>query len=175
MAETKTNKTTKTVKPRKQKTPMEKRLDAEWLDLCAWVEKELFQYDSVTHIKTQAALVLQGLRRGQAVANNNNPTYGDYSYKVIKMAFVMNKQLILDAIRDKDFNDSELQKMKYICAIMRDKIDAVNIRYLNAQKSQEKAEAINTDIFEYQGAAYQSKTEPSETQSKLDKKFEELW
>ena len=151
------------------------RKNEEWLDLCAWIERELFQYDSLTHLKTSACLSLMGLRHGKAVANNKTPNYGDYPYKVIKMAFIANKHTILDAIRNKDFNGSESTKMRYICAIMRDRIDDVYLRYMNAQKSEEKIETMETDTFEYQGAEYKSKAEANQTQSKLDDKFKELW
>lgn len=150
------------------------RKDEDWLDLCAWVEKEIFKYNSVTHLKTQACLALKGLRKGQPMANNNCPTYGDYPYKVIKMAFITHKNTILDAIKFKDFNGSELAKMRYVCAIIRDKIDDVYMRYMNAQKIETKIETMETDTFEYQGAEYKSKTEVK-TQSKLDDKFKELW
>lgn len=146
----------------------------EWLDLCTWVEKELFQYDGVTQkLKTAAALVLQGLRKGQHVANNKAQSYGNYPYDVILMTFKVNKNTILDAIRGKDFNGSESTKMRYICAIIRDKIDDVYTRYMNTKKSEEKIEKVNTESFEYQGAEYRSKT--NEKPNKLNDKFEELW
>ena len=43
-------------------------------------------------------------------------------------------------------------------------------RYLNAQKSKEKMQHINTDILEHQGAEYQNTIK-----NKEDKKFEGLW
>ena len=152
------------------------RKDAEWLDLCAWLEKEIFLYDSKTHLKKQASLVLKGLRHGQSIANNACETYGDYPFKVIKMAFIAHKNEILNAIRGKNFNGSEATKMRYVCAIIRDKIDDVYLRYMDAQKSQNKVETMNTDVLEYYGAEYTVKTEiQTATPSKLDKKFEELW
>ena len=151
------------------------RKDAEWLDLCEWVEREIFQYDSITHLKTKACLVLQGLKKGQPFANNNKQTYGDYPYKIIKMAFIAHKYTILDAIRDKDFKGSELAKMKYVCAIMRDRIDDVYLRYINAQKIDKKIETIEIDTFDYQGVEYKGNVETTQTQKKLDDKFKELW
>ena len=61
--------------------------------------------------------------------------------------------------------------MKYICAIVRDKLNGVYSRYLNSQKSQEKIEKIDTRIMDYQGAEYQSNTKSNEKKDK----FKELW
>lgn len=166
MAEQEIKKVTKDGIPRK---------DAEWLDLCEWIETEIFQYDSNTHLKKQASLVLKGLRHGQSIANNACNTYGDYPFKVIKMAFIAYKREILNAIRGKNFNGSEAAKMRYVCAIISDKIDDVYMRYMDAQKSQNKIETMQTNTLEHQGAEYTSKTEVSEKPSKLDNKFEELW
>ena len=157
------------------KTETLPRKDVEWLDLCAWVEREIFQYDSVTHLKKDACISLMGLRHGKAVANNYTQNYGDYPYKVIKMTFMANKNIILDAIRNKNFNGSESTKMRYVCAIIRDRIDDVYMRYMNAQKSQNKTETVSTETFEYQGAEYNNKSEQNKKQSKLDDKFKELW
>ena len=146
----------------------------EWIDLCTWVEREIFQYNSNMHIGKKASLVLSGLRHGQAVANNGFDVYGDYPLNVIKMTFIMQKAEILKAMRGKEFKGEEAQ-MKYVCAIIRDKIPNVYLRWLSSQKSEEKVEAMNTDNLEYQGAEYKIKTETKTTQSKLDDKFKELW
>lgn len=146
----------------------------EWLDLCAWVEKEIFQYPINMHIGKKASLVLSGLRHGQPLANNKTGVYGDYPLNVIKMAFIMNKTAILNAMQGKEFNGEEA-KMKYVCAILRDKIPNVYLRWVSSQKSQNKIETMQTDTLEHQGAEYMSKTETSAKPNKLDKKFEELW
>ena len=155
---------------KKEKIPK----NAEWLDLCAWVEREIFQYSSDVKLGTQASLVLSGLRHGQAQANNSLPMYGDYPYHIIKMSFIMYRTTILNALQGKEF-DGQVAKMRYVCAILRDKIPEVYMRWLSTQKSQDKIETMQTDTLEYQGAEYTSKTETPTTQSKLDKKFEELW
>lgn len=151
---------------------IKKNNNSEWLELCHWVEKELFNYDNTQKLKKDACLSLMGLRNGKAVANNHTKDYGNYPYKVILMAFKVNKNTILNAIKGKDFHGSESTKMRYICAIMRDKIDDVYIRYKNAQKSEEKIETINTDTFEYIGAKYHNS---KECDKHKQEKFEGLW
>ena len=50
--------------------------DAEWLELCEWVEINIFNYDVKNNQRLQkaACLVLKGLTSGQDVANNNIDT-----------------------------------------------------------------------------------------------------
>ena len=50
-------------------------------------------------------------------------------------------------------------------------INDVYTRYLNAQKSQEKAEIIDTNIIEHEGAEYKSTLKDN----KKEDKFKELW
>ena len=62
--------------------------------------------------------------------------------------------------------------MKYICAIVRDKLNDMYTRWLNAQRSQEKVESIDTNIIEYQGAEYQNNKKITESKNN---KFSDLW
>lgn len=158
----KKNKNEKTLLPRNNE---------EWLELCSWVELNIFEYEPTQKLQYAACLVLDALRKGQFIANNKLDTYGEYPINVILLTFKANKLQILNAIKGKDF-ESEENKMKYVCAIVRDKLNDMYTRYLNAQKSQEKTESVDTNIIEYQGAEYQSSTK---TKQKNKDKFEELW
>ena len=86
------------------------------------------------------------------------------------MTFKANKLKIQNAIRNKNFED-ESNKMSYVCAIMRDKINDMYSRYLNAQKTQEKVESVDTSIMTYEGAEYKS----NNTERKINKRLEGLW
>lgn len=146
------------------------RKDSDWLELCNWVELNIFDYDlkKGQRLQKKACLVLRGLKSGQNVANNKATQYGEYPYNIILMTFKANKIQILNAIRNKNF-DSEANKMSYVCAIIRDKINDMYTRYLNAQKTQKKVETIDTSIMEYEGAEYQA------TEFKTNKRLEDLW
>ena len=85
------------------------------------------------------------------------------------MTFKAYKTQIINAIRNKNF-DSERKQMTYVCTIVRDKLNDVYTRYLNAQKTQEKIERVDTSIMEYEGAEYQSNTK-----KKTNKRLEGLW
>ena len=70
-------------KVKKDKTPKEdeifSRKDAEFRAMCAWIERELFNYNGTDqHLHTKACLRLQGLRKGQNIANNKHDNYGNY-------------------------------------------------------------------------------------------------
>ncbi len=143
----------------------------QWKELCEWVELNIFNYDIQTQrLQKKACLVLKGLQCGQNVANNNCEKYGNYPFNVILMTFKANKTHILNAIRNKSF-ESEANKMSYVCAIVRDKLNDIYSRYLNAQKTQEKVESVDTSIMTHEGAEYKN----SNTERKINKRLEGLW
>lgn len=145
------------------------RNNEEWLELCEWIEINIFNYDvPKQRLQTAACHVLEGLRKGQAIANNNQNTYGEYPYNIILMTFKVNKIKILNAIRDKKF-ESESKKMAYVCSIIRNNLNDMYSRYLNAQKTQQKVENVDTSVMEHEGAEYQT------AERKKNKRLEELW
>lgn len=150
---------------------MAKQKDVEWLELCAYVEKEIFKYDSSQKLQKKACLILQGLKKGQCVANNNNDAFGEYTYKIILLTFKANKVKILSAIKGKSFK-SESSKMAYVTAIIRDSINDIYMRYTKSLKTEEKIEVIDTAPITHEGAEYKK---DNNTSLKLKEKFKELW
>ena len=73
-------------------------------------------------------------------------------------------------MRNKNF-DSEAKAIGYMAAIIRDRLNDMYTRYINAKKSKEKINNVNTDIMEYKGAEYKS----VERDNKNEDKFKELW
>ena len=59
--------------------------------------------------------------------------------------------------------------MLYICAIVRERINDMYSRYLNAKKTQEKVESVDTSIVTNKGAEYKT------TERKTNKRLESLW
>ena len=160
-------------KKNKNKNTLLPRDNKEWMELCSWLELNIFEYEPTQKLQYAACLVLDALRKGQFVANNKLDTYGEYPMNVILLTFKANKLQILNAIKGKNF-ESEANKMKYVCTIVRDKLNDMTTRVLNAQKSQEKVESVDTNIIEYQGAEYQSSNKNNE-KKKLNSKFDDLW
>lgn len=150
----------------KEKLP---RKDEEWLELCEWIEVNIFNYHIPDQrLQTDACLVLHGLRKGKAVGNNLTQDNGCYPWKVILMTFKANKLQIQNAIRNKTF-DSERKQMTYVCTIVRDKLNDMYSRYLNAQKTKEKVESIDTSVMTNEGAEYKT------NKRKSNKRLEGLW
>lgn len=143
----------------------------QWKELCEWMEINIFNYDIKTQrLQKKACLILKGLQSGQNVANNNCEKFGNYPFNVILMTFKANKTKIQNAIRNKNFED-ESNKMSYVCAIVRNKINDMYSRYLNAQKTQEKVESVDTSIMTHEGAEYKT----NNTERKINKRLEGLW
>lgn len=157
----------------KKKETLLPRDKEQWNELCAWVELNIFEYESTQKLQRAACLTLEGLRRGQVCANNKQDTYGEYPLNVILLTFKANKNVLLSALKGKNF-ESEDKKMRYCCAVVRDKLNDMYTRYLNAQKSQEKVEKVDTSIMDYQGAEYQSSNKNNE-KKKQNNKFDDLW
>ena len=151
----------------KEKLP---RKDKEWLELCEWLEINIFNYHiPEQRLQTDACLVLQGLRKGKAVGNNAIEDNGCYPWNIILLTFKANKTQIQNAIKGKNFDNSERKKMTYICTMVKDKINDIYSRYLNAQKTQEKVESVDVSAMANDGAEYQT------TKRKSNKRLDGLW
>lgn len=112
------------------------------------------------------------LQKGQAVANNNCEQYGSYPIDVIFATFKINKFVIKNAIKNKKF-DGELQKINYICAIVRNDLNDVYTRMRNAEMSKKKSEKANTEVQVNEVAEYQRQSE--DINESMNETFEELW
>lgn len=151
-------------------TDVKKNGNAEWFDLCSWVERNIFEYESEQKLGKEASITLRGLQHGQSVGNTNQQMYGSFPFEVIKITFILYKSNILYAIKNKDFRD-EASKMLYVCAIVRKNLNDTYTRYLNAKRSQEQIETIDTSVMEYQGAEYK-KDAPKK---RNEENFKDLW
>jgi len=157
----------------KKKETLLPRDKEQWNELCAWVELNIFEYESTQKLQRQACLTLEGLRKGQNTANNKQDTYGEYPLNVILLTFKANKNVLLSALKGKNF-ESEDKKMRYCCAVIRDKINDVYTRYLNAQKVQKKTDNVDTSIMESNSVEYKSVVK-TEEEKKTESKYEGLW
>ena len=161
-------------KVKKDKTPKEdeifSRKDAEFRAMCAWIERELFNYNGIDqHLHTKACLRLQGLRKGQNIANNKHDKYGNYSVECVLNTFKANKLIIQNAIKGKDFAD-EYKKMAYICAIIEVRINEMYLRMKNAELCKQKQESIDTKAQDNDTAEYKRQTDES-----TNSVFEDIW
>lgn len=148
---------------------MAEKKDADFKEMCAWIEKEIFGYDENQKLQKMACLKLQGLRSGKVVANNNTENNGNYSIDVIWNTFRANKLLILKALKNKTFS-SEQSKMGYVCAIVRGHLNDMYQRMKNAELSKSKQDAVNIDVDSYNKNNYHKQTIDCENST-----FEDIW
>ena len=148
---------------------MAEKKDADFKEMCAWIEREIFGYDENQKLQKMACLKLQGLRSGKVVANNNIENNGNYSLDVIWNTFRANKLLILKALKNKTFS-SEQAKMGYVCAIVREHLNDMYQRMKNAELSKSKQDAVNIDVDSYNKNIYHKQTIDYENST-----FEDIW
>ena len=148
---------------------MAEKKDADFKEMCAWIEREIFGYDENQKLQKMACLKLQGLRSGKVVANNNIENNGNYSIDVIWNTFRANKLLILKALKNKTFS-SEQAKMGYVCAIVRGHLNDMYQRMKNAELSKSKQDAVNIDVDSYNKNNYHKQTIDYENST-----FEDIW
>lgn len=145
----------------------------EFLSMCSWIERELFDYDENQKLQKQACLRLQGLKKGKVIANNKTKDNGSYSIECVFNTFKANKEKILKALKYKTFKD-ENNKMAYICAIVRGNINDMYIRMKDAQLKQEQSKNIQIEHQTSDAAEY--KTQTNTTNNKINKDiYEEIW
>lgn len=162
------------VKPVKQNVkPMKRRMTPEekiqWNELKSFVEKEIFGYDENQKLQKGAMLRLRGLLRGQVVANNAQEVNGVYTCEVVLTTFKIQRRKILNAVQNKDF-ESEENKMAYVCAIVRNRLNDVSSRLQRAKEATEKVENIQLSI-DKKKSQKGYRTRPMKNREK----YEDLW
>ena len=115
----------------------------EWIELCEYVKKEILQYDDNMKFPTYLALKLQGLKKGQHIANNNIESGSCYDAYMEK-----NETKIKD----------ERHRINLIIKIVEPEINDVYIRLKQAQKREEKIVDTSFDNQFNNGAKYTKKT-----------------
>lgn len=144
-----------------------KKDNTEWNELCEYVKKYILRYDDNMKFPTYLALKLQGLKKGQNVANNNakvNACYDDYT---ILCTFKLCKKKIVDYI---DKNETKIKDEKHrinlIMKIIEPEINDVYLRIQHKKQSEEKFENSSFDNQFESSATYTPKT--TKKNSKLE-------
>lgn len=142
----------------------------DFLNMCYWIEKELFNYDDNQKLQKAACLRLQGLKKGKIIANNKIADNGNYTVECVFNTFKADKEKILKSLKYKTFKN-ETTKMAYICAIVRGDINDMYTRMKNVEVAKSKQESINIDAQNSDPVEYHSQTE-SNTENQT---FEDIW
>ena len=131
------------VKPEPIKmTEVEKK---EWSELYNYVKKEILFYDDNQNIPQNICRKLKGIRTGKFIENRLIENQAEYPYR------------ILAALSGKTF-ESEMQKVNYICAIVKNNINDVYEMVKRKERNDEKVENMDTEILTHKAAHYQTKT-----------------
>lgn len=147
---------TKTSESKKQfKEPKNK----EWIELCEYVKHEILRYDDNMKTPKYLVLKLQGLKKGQHIANNNIESAACYDDYTLLCAFKLCKRKIVDYLTKNEARiKDENHKINIIAKIVEPEINDVYIRLQQAKKREEK---IQNSSFENQfnkGSNYTKKT-----------------
>ena len=146
------------------------RKDKEWIELCEYVKKEILQYDDNMKFPKYLVLRLQGLKKGQYLANNEIGIQAHYDDYTILCTFKVCKKRILDYLNKNATKiKNERHKINLVMSIVESEINDVYLRLQNAKRSKEHIEQENFDNQKYDGAEYTPKTKT--TNEKLKKLF----
>lgn len=139
--------------------------DKKYFDkLCIYIEKNILGYDDNQHLKKDAVLRIKGLERGNTVANNKIEDVAYYDYRTIYFTFVKCANDIKKSLYKKEI-DSEANRVAYMCAIVRNKIDYV---YNKLKQSDRITSAVSDVRLPKDNDNYQTKTKQTD-------KYEEMW
>ncbi len=94
----------------------------DWLKLCHYVKTEILGYDDNMKFPKLLALRLQGLSKGQFIANKNHSRTANYDFKIILETFKKLKIKISKLTQNKTFK-SEFSRINYIMAVVENEIN----------------------------------------------------
>lgn len=144
--------------------------DKEWKELCEYVKKEILQYDDNMKFPKYLALRLQGLKKGQHIANNNIDDQAHYDDYTILCTFKICKTKIIDYLHKNATKiKNEQHKINLIMKIIEPEINDVYLRLRNAKRMSKHINEKSFDNQANEGAEYKKKTK--NVNEKLKKLF----
>ena len=131
-----------------------------WIELCEYVKREILGYDENMKFPTYLAQRLQGIKRGEYIANKNHDEQANYDDFVLLCTFKYCKPMILNYYRrnEKKIKD-ERHRMNIALKIAEDHLNDIYLRVKKARESKEKVENNIVENQNYDNAAeYKKKT-----------------
>lgn len=146
------------------------REDQEWIELCEYVKKEILEYDDNMMFPKYLALKLQGIKKGQHIANNNIQAQAHYDDRTLLYTFKLCKKKIVTYLHknEKKIQD-EQHKINLIIKMIEPEINDVYLRLQEAEKVKARVENGSFDNQSNTGADYIKKTK--EVNDKMKKLF----
>ena len=144
--------------------------DKEWKELCEYVKKEILQYDDNMKFPKYLALRLQGLKKGQHIANNECEIQAHYDDYTILCTFKLCKKRILDYLHNNATKiEDEQHKINLIMKFIEPEINDVYLRLKNVKRMRESIQGESFDNQSNDGAEYKKRTK--DVNEKLKKLF----
>lgn len=149
---------------------MKKKDNEQWLELCRYVKKEILEYDDNMKFPKYLALRLQGVKRGEHIANNTHNINANYDDYTILCTFKLCKKKIVSYLhKNENKIHDEKHKINLIMKIIEPEINDVYLRLQNVKKTEERVESKDFNNQRNENAGYVKKTK--ETSDKMKKLF----
>lgn len=147
-----------------------KRKDEKWIELCEYVKKEILEYDDNMKFPQYLALKLQGIKRGEHIANKNHTANANYDDYTILCTFKLCKKKIVTYLHENEKKiKDENHKINLIMKMIEPEINDVYLRIQRAEKTKSKVEQQPFDNQSNENAEYVKKTK--EVNDKMKKLF----
>ena len=142
----------------------------DWIELCEYVKREILEYDDNMKFPQYLALKLQGIKKGQHIANNNIKAQANYDDKTLLCTFKLCKQKIVTYLHQNEKKiKNEQHKINLIIKMIEPEINDVYLRLQNVKKTEERVESKDFNNQSNENAGYVKKTK--ETSDRMKKLF----
>ena len=149
---------------------IKKKDNEQWIELCEYVKKEILEYDDNMKFPQYLALKLQGIKRGEHIANNNHEAKANYDDYTILCTFKLCKRKIVTYLHENEKKiKDEKHKINLIMKMIEPEINDVYLRLQRAEKAKTKVENVEYENQSNDGASYVKKTK--ETSDKMKRLF----
>lgn len=121
---------------------VKKKDNEQWIELCEYVKKEILEYDDNMKFPQYLALKLQGIKRGEHIANNNHEAKANYDDYTILCTFKLCKRKIVTYLHENEKKiKDEKHKINLIMKMIEPEINDVYLRLQNVKKTEERVES----------------------------------
>ena len=142
----------------------------QWDELCEYVKKEILEYDDNMKFPQYLALKLQGIKRGNHIANNNHTSNANYDDYTILCTFKLCRQKIISYLHDNEMKiKDENHKINLIMKMIEPEINDVYLRIQKAEKAKSSVENKSFENQSNENAGYTRKTK--DVNDKMKKLF----
>lgn len=142
----------------------------DWIELCEYVKREILEYDDNMKFPQYLALKLQGIKKGQHIANNNIKAQANYDDKTLLCTFKLCKQKIVTYLHQNEKKiKNEQHKINLIIKMIEPEINDVYLRLQEVEKVKSRVENTSFDNQSNVSADYTKKTK--EVNDKMKKLF----